>query len=483
MYSQQQYGSGGAPLGIEAFDTSVAGDREYILSYLGTPAGDRISPYDAWTSALPSYINPLADATLNGVPFADVQQIHSSLPSRMKAIEDDIYGSTFYPVTSAAPLPGTNPADNNSAPVSSGGYVHKRKRKEDEGNSKASSTAPDSQQPKQKRHHAESPTNSNSSDGGLEVAGDSDEVDGDPANRAGDSYKAVRSRESSRRYRQRKKECFDKMRVQVELFEEEKRQWAKERDAASKLIERLTQENERLKEKTQSEALKVREERLALLTQMEDKIRAGAPDEDFVPLIAEVKARCTGIKELSQNLLRQFISPDAATYLASIGFFKDESLEVDKPSKAQSIYAFASKLQAELPDLSQEQQVRLHGRVENFYSELQRLVEERRLLAADLEVLYSHGPGDHGSDVPSVLNKLSSVQHLRENLIAESDLSLATISGMLDELTPTQAARFLVKAHFVHTGVMQLQMLWDALKHTPDRLPPVPQVLLDKLGA
>ena len=48
--------------------------------------------------------------------------------------------------------------------------------------------------------------------------------------------------------------------------------------------------------------------------------------------------------------------------------------------------------------------------------------------------------------------------------MAESDLSLTTIAAMLDELKPMQAAKFLVKAHFVHNAVMQLQMIWDALK-------------------
>ena len=55
-------------------------------------------------------------------------------------------------------------------------------------------------------------------------------------------------------------------------------------------------------------------------------------------------------------------------------------------------------------------------------------------------------------------------QQLRENLITESDLSLVAISDMLDVLKPMQAAKFLVKAHFVHTAVMQLQMIWEALK-------------------
>jgi len=73
-----------------------------------------------------------------------------------------------------------------------------------------------------------------------------------------DLDKAMRSRESSRRYRQRKKECFEKMKQQLETFESEKRQLLKEREASMKAIESLKAENESLKNRNSVEALKVK---------------------------------------------------------------------------------------------------------------------------------------------------------------------------------------------------------------------------------
>ena len=105
-----------------------------------------------------------------------------------------------------------------------------------------------------------------------------------------DLDKAMRSRESSRRYRQRKKECFEKMKQQLETFESEKRQLLKEREASMKAIESLKAENESLRNRNSVEALKVklrylvtfkrthsfkqfREERLALLAELSKLVR------------------------------------------------------------------------------------------------------------------------------------------------------------------------------------------------------------------
>jgi len=146
---------------------------------------------------------------------------------------------------------------------------------------------------------------------------------------------------------------------------------------------------------------------------------------------------------------------------------------VDRPSKEQSLYSFAAKLSAEITDLTDEQRMRINGCVETFYHKIRKLVEERKILAHELQCLYdaeplipetSPGGGAEPANTHMLLDRLASLQQLRENLIAESDLSLTTITHILDELKPMQAAKFLVKAHFVHTAVMQLQMIWDALK-------------------
>jgi len=289
---------------------------------------------------------------------------------------------------------------------------------------------------------------------------------------------------------------FEQLKKQVEAYELEKIQWVKERDAAQQVIQKLKEENELLKAKHSHDAVKVRAERLHLVGLLEEKLNANAPDGELMVILEQIRTRCHAIKQLSQQILCQYMSPDAATYLANVGFFNDESIEVDKPSKAESLYSFATKLYDDVPDLTEDQKQRINAHVEKFYMDLKNLLEERRILALDLHYLYTsinphfqgnpssssspsasspsssclHSPlpgpadpitGDGSGAAPNMLDRLASLHQLRENFIAESDLSLGAIASLLDELTPRQAAKFLIRAHFVHNAVIQLQHLWE----------------------
>eukprot|EP01087_Luapelamoeba_hula_P006587 TRINITY_DN1666_c0_g1_i2.p1 TRINITY_DN1666_c0_g1~~TRINITY_DN1666_c0_g1_i2.p1 ORF type:complete len:288 (-),score=36.72 TRINITY_DN1666_c0_g1_i2:656-1519(-) len=226
------------------------GDQDYVLNPFSQQA--RPFPYDSWASSMPSYLLPLTEATLNGQAYSNTH--NSTLPSRIRAIEEEIYGYT--PTHHADQALGRYAPENNTRTTNT---EHKRKRANYGASSDGSQeTEMPSQQHKRPTLETAQTEDTRVTSGSGGSADDDDGEVGDDSNIAGkDTYKAVRSRESSRRYRQRKKECFESMKRQVERYEDERRQWAKESDAAHKVIEQLTQENEDLKDKHRSDAVRV----------------------------------------------------------------------------------------------------------------------------------------------------------------------------------------------------------------------------------
>eukprot|EP01114_Cavostelium_apophysatum_P012462 TRINITY_DN2794_c0_g1_i1.p1 TRINITY_DN2794_c0_g1~~TRINITY_DN2794_c0_g1_i1.p1 ORF type:complete len:506 (+),score=171.75 TRINITY_DN2794_c0_g1_i1:107-1624(+) len=309
--------------------------------------------------------------------------------------------------------------------------------------------------------------------------------DGDSKKRKmGTEEKAAKRKEQTRAasklYRQRRKKLEVELSERLERLEEEKKQLINEKKAADALLEKLKDENSKLRTAQKSESEETAKKRYELLVKLQKQVSEAASDDALCQTIQEVKSCCRNCQDIGRCNLQSIINPGSVQQLVSAGFFNNIKLDLEKKG---TIEEFVSKMRLEIGKmLSAEQQAKIEKAVTEHNENLQVVLAEREAITNSItksfEDLKAHQNVEPckctgtcecppASDVKEYKEVVTSLEHLRKNLGNEAALWMKTFEAVVDDtLTPLQMAHFFLKVEFQHRSVVQLNTFWAALNKT-----------------
>jgi len=254
----------------------------------------------------------------------------------------------------------------------------------------------------------------------------------------------------------------------VSVLVREKETILKEKDAALRLAQQLSQENNLLKQKHRREAYEIEQLRQVYLRDLDTQIRRIPPasDLEIVEVLNKLKDCCNRIHGVGQCHLEMLLTMDVAKQLSTVGFFGTEKAKVELAEYPESMATFARKLITEVHTLNMEQKRRIEGFLEDHYAGLERIRLAREELNGELANFMStsmHLPPEQ--NMPTMIGSLATLEYLRENMKAEAAQYELTMDRMMDALTPRQQAQFYLRVEFQHRAVIQLKDVWEAIKN------------------
>ncbi|KAL6044603.1 hypothetical protein QOT17_023260 [Balamuthia mandrillaris] len=307
-----------------------------------------------------------------------------------------------------------------------------------------------------------------------EYANNTDQIDENLSPAEKQEIRAQQSREASRRYRRKKKQMISQMQEQLQKLQQEAAILLAERNKAIELLakykgESIARSQENIKSSSQLET-----ERAGVLARLDMLVRSHAPDEELVPVLAELRGICKQISALGQCHINMLLSPNAAVQLAKVGFFAGQVSQVDMPTKEENITSFVHKILTEIYSVTEHQKRTIAKAIEHHYQALDELMEERQQLNNELHGHFARHTqaamkGQHlnvhsKQDQRTLLDTVVTMQYLRDNMKQEAEVYEDTTLKILLCLTPRQQAQFYLNVEFTHQSVRQLKKMWDSMK-------------------
>ncbi|KAL6069038.1 hypothetical protein QOT17_007764 [Balamuthia mandrillaris] len=307
-----------------------------------------------------------------------------------------------------------------------------------------------------------------------EYANNNDQIDENLSPAEKQEIRAQQSREASRRYRRKKKQMITQMQEQLQKLQQEAAILLAERNKAIELLakykgESIARSQENIKSSSQLET-----ERAGVLARLDMLVRSHAPDEELVPVLAELRGICKQISALGQCHINMLLSPNAAVQLAKVGFFAGQVSQVDMPTKEENITSFVHKILTEIYSVTEHQKRTIAKAIEHHYQALDELMEERQQLNNELHGHFARHTqavmkGQHlnahsKQDQRTLLDTVVTMQYLRDNMKQEAEVYEDTTLKILLCLTPRQQAQFYLNVEFTHQSVRQLKKMWDSMK-------------------
>jgi len=282
--------------------------------------------------------------------------------------------------------------------------------------------------------------------------------------------RAEQQRMASKRYRERKRVVLDQLEDKMKKLNEEKEKIEREHKSTLKLVDQLKQENQRLKTPAVATNLdQLETERTSLLVKLNELFKSYPQNETILlPVLEQLKANCKKLNSIGACHVRCLPGSTVVSQLVKSGFFVGAQSKIGYESEVAGIGHFANKIM-ETISLSEEQKIFIKQQVVQHYSKLNDLGEQRdglnKVIINSLDstsVFPIVNPKQ--KDIPHLLQSLSTLELLRQNVSEEAKKSEETMESIVNILTATQQAQFFLQVEFQHQSILQLKKIWEAIK-------------------
>lgn len=286
--------------------------------------------------------------------------------------------------------------------------------------------------------------------------------------------------QASRNYRQRKKQQMEEVFAKLNALTLENERLKKENDEARNAAQQLLEENmnqkqvlaqlatENVQLKAGSPASQIKEAHEELnerMTQMEQAIAQGAPEEVIRGLLLAIQDQQRTIQKLKIRDVQQMISPSIQAKLVVLEKNPDSTPKVSC-CKTWNKYLVEAGVSKEQFETIRQLKAGHHEQLREIYS-------ERELLNKEIKEFYLGNLNYCGETPPVVTDgKLvlmlsQKLEQLRGNLSKELELQDATVGDLGSILTPQQEAILTVRQHSfqkMHVNSMEmLNNIWAAV--------------------
>eukprot|EP01090_Pellita_catalonica_P021295 TRINITY_DN7934_c0_g1_i1.p1 TRINITY_DN7934_c0_g1~~TRINITY_DN7934_c0_g1_i1.p1 ORF type:complete len:370 (+),score=50.70 TRINITY_DN7934_c0_g1_i1:54-1163(+) len=261
--------------------------------------------------------------------------------------------------------------------------------------------------------------------------------------------KARRSREASRRYRQKKKALMEQMKEEICTLQNRNQKLQSERGELHGRIQslesQLHSENKRM-----LTAQIVERKRLHLLKELELLMAQNPSDEQLQPLLDKLIPYCKRINDIGNDMMARFLDKETTVHIAH--YFGSDRLHKD--SLVHSFDNFVSKVTSTVPNLTAEQANHMWEMAREYKPKLQGLLRMRIMHSSTLAA------AETNEDSPGFS---ASVEGIRKSFVEEANLTLQYMGKCNSVLKPKQLGIFFLQVSFVHRCVEQIKDVWASL--------------------
>jgi len=277
--------------------------------------------------------------------------------------------------------------------------------------------------------------------------------------------RAEKSRNASRLYRQRKKQFMEELKQQLDRSSEEKQVYIQDHQKQEILLQRLMEENSRLKnERAIDNVSQLGEQRKELIKELEDKMAQQAPGVQIEAVLNQIKSHNVNVTKLGTTHLEEFISPTKVSTVIISEFFKMQIPMMTQPLGG-NLSQFATRIVNLVPNLSSDQISTIKSLVEKHTRDLEKLKIERNSINDEIERSINTRPlRQKNSEIllMDFLGVTETLEELKKNLENETSLWDTALAELLGVLSVHQRATFVLHSEYRNAGLQQLKYLWGA---------------------
>jgi len=192
--------------------------------------------------------------------------------------------------------------------------------------------------------------------------------------------RAEQQRTASRKYRQKKKQLIEHLEARMKDMEEEKAKIEKERNDTLQVVNKLKEENYKLRKTHAQDSEQVEKDREKLLKELDQLMKGNPSDEEIRPYILRLRDCCQKISVVGECHANLLISPTVVQQLVKNGFFETPFFVGDDNIEPHGIKAFADKVILYVQSLTEDQKQRIKSHVDEFNQRMETVKAEREQL-------------------------------------------------------------------------------------------------------